>query len=608
MIRDHLSLQEIELLAKDLRDAYGMPGPLREAHLEEAGRHLGECESCQELVQVYEDLHRRLGQLNATREAHLGPNCPSEDEWRRVAAGLLPESRTAEALEHSINCDACGLLLRQAVQDFAEEATEQEIMELSALPGAQIEWQRSLAQRLRTAQSDGGRSLDAETRIGRWSRGLADRFVSQLRDRFRYAWVYAAAALVLLIAVTWIIQKRREPSIDQLIAHAYTQQRPFELRIADSAYGPLRQERAGEHSSFSQPIDLLRAKYLVKEKLASRPNDEALLAARGRIDLLEGHYEEAIRTFGHLLDAEPDSAPLLIDLATAYFQRAEAGDRAIDYGQAVELLSRAMDKRPDDQVALFNRAIGLEKMYLYNEAIRDWEHYLRVDPRSEWAAEARRRLEELQKKMKAREKPSSMLYSDPGEATILKARATGRPTSPASWSVSLDEEYLDLVVREWLALLYVSSNAPGKQTWRRDTSVWDALTATADALRTYHQDAWLGDLLRAVDSAPANAVGKFARAFDSLARAAKANVSGDPDSALPLAEAAAESFRIAKCNSGYLRAREEIIYSLVRAGRVQDCIQAAGQQLRERKLGSYPWLQGQAILWQAACQGYAANS
>jgi len=108
-------------------------------------------------------------------------------------------------------------------------------------------------------------------------------------------------------------------------------------------------------------------------------------------------------------------------------------------------------------------------------------------------------------------------------------------------------------------------------------------------------------------SAPANAAGKFARAFDSLARAAKANVSGDPDSALPLAEAAADSFRIVKCNSGYLRAREEIIYSLLRAARVQDCIQAAGQQLSEKKLGSYPWLQGQAILWHAACQGYAGN-
>ena len=91
MIRDHLSLQEIEWLAEGLRDAYGMPMPGREAHLEEARRHVGECESCHELVQVYEGLHQRLGQLNATREARLGPNCPSEDEWWRLAAGLLPE-------------------------------------------------------------------------------------------------------------------------------------------------------------------------------------------------------------------------------------------------------------------------------------------------------------------------------------------------------------------------------------------------------------------------------------------------------------------------------------------------------------------------------------
>ena len=610
MIRDHLSLQEIEWLAEGLRDAYGMPMPGREAHLEEARRHVGECESCHELVQVYEGLHQRLGQLNATREARLGPNCPSEDEWWRLAAGLLPESQAAEALEHSINCDACGLLLRQAVQDFAEEASEQEITELSALPSAQIEWQRSLAQRLRTAQSDGGGSLDAETRIGRWPRGLADRFAWQLRDRFRYTWAYAAAALVLLIAVTWIIQKRREPSIDQLIARAYTQQRPFEPRIADSAYGPLRQERAGEHSSLSQPTDLLRAKYLLKEKLASRPDDEALLAAKGRIELLEGHYEEAIRTFGHPLDAEPDSAPLLIDLATAYFQRAEAGDRAIDYGQAVELLSRALEKRPDDPVALFNRAIALEKLYVYNEAIRDWEHYLRVDSRSEWAAEARRRLEELQKKMKAREKPAALLKTDPALATpLLRAHAGGHWTDPVPWATSLDEEYLDLAVSEWLPSLYVPAGTAEQKKWRREPAVWDALNATADVLRIHHNDRWLDDLLREApgESVPPSVVRQFAAALDSLAGASKANAAGDPDTAYPLAKEAARSFRAAGSTAGFLRAREEVINSLLGARRIQECIKVTGQQLGEAAVESYVWLKGQAILWNATCWGAAGD-
>ena len=44
---------------------------------------------------------------------------------------------------------------------------------------------------------------------------------------------------------------------------------------------------------------------------------------------------------------------------------------------AVKLLRPALAKNPDDPVALFNRAIALEKTYAYDEAIRDWEHYLR---------------------------------------------------------------------------------------------------------------------------------------------------------------------------------------------------------------------------------------
>jgi CHAT domain-containing protein/tetratricopeptide (TPR) repeat protein len=595
LARDHLSRQEIEWLAEGTWHA--------SRQTEEARLHLGRCELCQGLVQMYEEFPRRLEQLKAPGQDRGGPNCPSETEWWRVAAGLLRKSRAAELLKHSTRCDACGLLLRQATQDFADEVTEQEITQISALPSAQEEWQQSLARRLSATESGRGKQ-------GLWSRGLADWFPWPRRSVFRHTWVYAAAAIMLLAAGAWLMQTRREPSINQLIAHAYTEQRPFELRIADAAYGPVRQERGGERSAFAEPAGLLRAKYVIKERLAARPGDEEMLAASARVELLEGHYDEAIRTFGRLLDAHPDSPPLLTDLATAYFQRAAAADRAVDYGQSIELFGRVLAKKPDDPVALFNRAIALERMYAYNEAIRDWEHYLRVDASGDWAAEAQRRLSELREKMKARERPSVMLRSDPGVAApILRARATGKPTPPASWSASLDEEYLDLAVREWLASLYVSSDSPGKQTWRRDTVVWDALTATAEVLRTYHKDAWLGDLLRDLpaDSAPPNAVGQFVGAFDSLARAAKANASGDPDSARPLAESAARSLRIAKSNSGYLRAREETIYALVRASRVQDCIQVSGQQLRETKLDSYAWLKGQAILWHATCQNYAGN-
>lgn len=531
--------------------------------------------------------------LLAWLKAKLGlyPECPSETKWLDLAARLLPESEEAKLVEHSTRCDACAVLQRQATEDFAE---------IQTLPSAQAERQQALAQKLsaqRPARPEPARD---------WATPPA----RTPRRSFSFAWAYAVAAVALIAAGAWLIQKQREPSLDQLIASAYTEQRPFELRVAGAAYGPVRQERSGERSSLAQPAALFRAKYLIKEKLAARPDDASLLAASGKVELLEGNYEAAIRTFGRLADAQPDSPALLTDLATAYFQRAEAGDRAIDYGQTIELLGRVLAKNPNDPVALFNRAIALEKMYAYGEAIRDWEHYLRVDPSGDWATEAQRRLNELREKIEEREKPQAMLRTDPATAApLLRARAIGQSTTPAPWPVSLDEEYLVLVVREWLPSLYVSVDSQGQQSWRRSSAAWDTLTITAEVLRTHHRDRWLADLLQEIpaESAPPNAVGQFVTALDSLARAAKANASGDPDAARPLAESAARSFGAVRSTAGLLRAREELIYSLVRRSRAQDCIAAATQQLRERNLDSYTWLKVQAILWHATCQSFAGN-
>jgi hypothetical protein len=47
---------------------------------------------------------------------------------------------------------------------------------------------------------------------------------------------------------------------------------------------------------------------------------------------------------------------------------------------------------PDDPVALFNRAIVYQRMHLYDQAIENCRHYLRVDPKSKWTDEARKRL------------------------------------------------------------------------------------------------------------------------------------------------------------------------------------------------------------------------
>jgi len=545
-----------------------------------------------------DEFQKKVDRMKAADNSKPGPDCPAEGKWLEMAADLLPEAEAGELLEHSTGCDACGVLLRQATEDLAPEA--QENGEISALASAQKDWQRALAQEI-GAQSK------------KQTKPAEDRWAARVwrpRPAFQFAWAYATAAVVLIAAGIWLVPKLREPSLNQLIASSYTAQRPFEMRLAGAAHGHLRQLRSGERSSLSQPAALSRAAYMIKEKLASRPDDAEVLAVSGRVQLLEGNYETAVKTFGRLVDAHPDSPTLLTDLATAYFQRAESADRATDYAQAVELLSRALAKSPDDPVALFNRAIALEKMFAFGAAIKDWEHFLRVEPSNEWKAEAEGRLNELREKMKTREKPAALLKKDPAEALpLLRARAAGRMDLPAPWAPALDEEYMGLAVREWLPALFVPVNASGGQRWRREPAVWDALNATAEVLVTHHQDRWLADLLRELpgESAPPDAVGQFVSALDSLAQAARANEAGDPDAARPPAETAAQAFRAIRSTAGLLRAREEVIYSHLRAVRATECNQAAGQQLGEARLDSYPWLKVQAMLWHATCESVAGN-
>ena len=97
--------------------------------------------------------------------------------------------------------------------------------------------------------------------------------------------------------------------------------------------------------------------------------------------MLEGKYDAAVEALRRALELEPHSPALLTDLATAYFQRAQQEDRKDDLGAAYEYLSQALKLHPDDPVALFNRAIVAEHQFLYHQALDDWDHYLRVDPR-----------------------------------------------------------------------------------------------------------------------------------------------------------------------------------------------------------------------------------
>jgi cytochrome c-type biogenesis protein CcmH/NrfG len=112
------------------------------------------------------------------------------------------------------------------------------------------------------------------------------------------------------------------------------------------------------------------------------------------VDLLEGHFQAAIDALQQAEASHPDDSSLKLDLATAYFERAEPTGQPSDYAPALDLLKHVLSSNPNQPVAIFNRAIVYKRQHKYADALADWERYLQVDPSSEWASEAKKWEEE----------------------------------------------------------------------------------------------------------------------------------------------------------------------------------------------------------------------
>ncbi|MGD0569879.1 MAG: tetratricopeptide repeat protein [Candidatus Sulfotelmatobacter sp.] len=340
-------------------------------------------------------------------------DCPAEEKWTAIAGGVSPAAEAKPMLEHASRCDYCGPLLRAATEDLDPEISAEEEEFIRQLPSASAEWQRALARKMTAAsvapagekvatpgsKTEPGRLTEKETRpsahwpLAGWS----------LANWTLWAAPVAAAAVVAVGAAIWV--ERASPSLSAtnlLIAQAYTEQRPIELRFPGAGYGPLRQER-GERgpsrSRMDEPPQLLEAEIQIARGLARHPQDAGWLQAKARADLFEGHHQSAIEALQKAERVRPDNTSIKLDLATAYYERAGSeadSEQVADYDRALQALNSVLGNNPNDPVALFNRAEVHHQLKQYSEAAAGWKHYLQLDPAGEWAGEARKRLGEDQ--------------------------------------------------------------------------------------------------------------------------------------------------------------------------------------------------------------------
>ena len=341
-------------------------------------------------VAFSEALDELLGNMPASRSISLEDNvtntfaksasCPETEEFFSVMEGFSSESRRLEVLNHASLCVHCAKLLQQAIYindlDLSTDDPELESLTSSLTP----EWQDALASRLSLTPTL------KKTQSG--------------RKDFAMIWTLLASAATLVLAATLGIwwQARNAPS--RLLADSYSTQRTFDMRMPGASFAfisPSGHTRGS--ASQNLPESFTRAQARIEEKLGAHPSDVTLLQLQARAQYMQGNFSPAIAILDSLLTKGSSSTSILLDDATAYYQRGLISGSANDLNTALDDLRRADELNPTDPVILFNEAIVLEDCKEYMNAVETWNRYMQFEKDPQWRAEGQKRLKALETKL-----------------------------------------------------------------------------------------------------------------------------------------------------------------------------------------------------------------
>jgi CHAT domain-containing protein/cytochrome c-type biogenesis protein CcmH/NrfG len=596
----HLGTVELARLLEESRQPGGAALEAASVHA-----HLESCSSCREQFEQLVSFDRQLQafRVNPALPSSAPDDCPGSAVWRQIVGGPAPPEQTLSFLKHASQCDHCGPLLREALTEAVhlnQELTEAERARITSLESASPAWQQQLARRIAGTQEPFSALYSSPKRQESWGHASwRQKWLSVPRLAMAGASLLLVLGMGLRLALHQplyqsLFHRDQAAAATELLARAYTEKRTLELRFVGAAYGPQRISRGPATSFADRPTTLSKAEALIASQLESHPSDPAWLQAKGEADLLDGRYDPAVDTLRHALQLDPDSPAILIDLATAYSQRALQEGRNEDFASAYEHLSQVLRLRADDPVALFNRAIVAEHQFLYHQALEDWEHYLRLDQSSQWAQEARIRAEAVRERLKEHQGQAKPLLT-PAEVTASLSDA-----DPAGKVEPRIDEYLDQAVVTWLPQAFPGVKADeglGHGASGNRDAAKQALFFLAEVTSRQHRDQWLTDLLRG-SSAP-----HFPQAIAELVRAVRANETGDYNVSRQQATLAEKLFRASGNAAGALRAQFEQTFAAQLTRHGQECQRQAIAAGAVSKRYSYAWLQIQFGLDQGVCSG-----
>jgi hypothetical protein len=201
--------------------------------------------------------------------------------------------------------------------------------------------------------------------------------------RVAAAFVAVAAGLVVVFGPTvriWLVGPRMESvaAVEETMAS-----RPTKARLSvDRSHKPAKSVPRGpsdEPDLFDGiPQEVLPVVLKFEEAKYPDPHPFGVtLVVAGKFDRAIPYLEKAVET-------DPEAK---VDLAAALLARGQKDDLE---------KALALSQESDTPQALWNRALALEYLHRDKEAIAAWNAYLRIDPDSPWAKEARQNIHDLE--------------------------------------------------------------------------------------------------------------------------------------------------------------------------------------------------------------------
>ncbi len=242
----------------------------------------------------------------------------------------------------------------------------------------------------------------------------------------------AVRAILMVVAILLLAsgcaRRARMPAEDEKVyLHLVAAEESLE-QIAEDYYGdPDRADDLRDYNDLGDgqpdpgsyihvPLNGEERRYLKQREVARVPYNAGLeLVGRGA-------YVDAVRKFQAALDLDPGLVDARYNLGVTY-QKMKAYDKAIvhyrtvynmrkrnpkysfaigychfhqqRHKEAIRWFERVLKLQPAHARAQYSLAVTYDKLGRRDQAIKAWRRYLEIDAGSDWADEARRRLENL---------------------------------------------------------------------------------------------------------------------------------------------------------------------------------------------------------------------